>query len=105
MVLAMNVVGDGAAKRHELRAGRNRQKESARNSEVQNLRERNAGLSREDARVRIESEQAIHTGRLDERAVLKQANVAIAATHTDRQRAMMHAVDNPRKLVLPVNGT
>ena len=64
MVLAVDVVRDRAAERDVLRAGRDRQKEAARNGEVENLRERDAGLGGEDTGRRIEPEQAVHAGGL-----------------------------------------
>ena len=103
MVLAVDVVGNRATECDVLCSRRDRQKETARNSKVENLRERDAGLCGENARRGIKAEQAVHAGGLDERAVLEQTDVAVAAAHADGQGAVMHAVDDARKLILPVN--
>ncbi len=102
VVLAVDVVGDGAAERDVLGARRDRKEEAAWHGEVEDLRQRNAGLRREQASDRVEVQQAIHGRGLEKRAVLEQADVAVASTHANGKRAMMDAVDCAREVALPV---
>ncbi len=102
VVLAVDVVGDCSAERDVLCAGRDRKEEAARNGEVEDLRERDAGFGGEEAGLGVEAEQAVHAGGDEELAVLEQADVAVAAAHADGQRAVVHAVDDGGKVALPV---
>ena len=49
VVLAVDVVGDGAADADELRAGRRRQEPAVRHGEVEDLSQRRARLAADDA--------------------------------------------------------
>ena len=102
VVLAVDIVGDGAAEGDVLGAGSDGKEEAARNSEVEDLRERNAGLGGQDAGLGVEIDQAVHAGGLEQRAVLQQADIAVAATESDRKRAVLRARQNGGKIALPV---
>ena len=58
MILAVNVIRNCSAQRDILRSGRDGQEEPARHREVQNLRQRNARLGSQQARLRDRSRSA-----------------------------------------------
>ena len=104
MVLAVDVVGNGATERNVLRPRSDRQKEAARHREVENLCQRDAGLGGQDAGLGVEVEQAVHARRLQQVAVFQQANVAVAAAQSHRQRAAAQPSHHTGKVALPVEG-
>ena len=54
-------------------------------AKVEYLGQRHPRLTAKDAGFRIEMQQFIHASRRQERAVIEQADVAIAAARADRQ--------------------
>ena len=102
VVLAVNVVGDGSAEGHILCSRRDGKKEAARNGEVEDLRQRDAGLGGEQAGLGIEGDQAVHARGHQQVAALEQADIAIAASHADRQHAVVHPAGDRRIVALPV---
>ncbi len=60
VVLAVDVVGDGPAEGDVLCARGDREEEASRDGEVEDLGERDAGLSGEQAAFGIEGDQAVH---------------------------------------------
>ncbi len=79
MVLAVHVVGDGAAHGHVLGARRDREEEAAREREVDDLGEQYPGLAAQDAARGIEGNQVIQVARAQQRVAVVQARVAVAA--------------------------
>ena len=67
MVLAVDVVGDRAAKGDVLRPRRHRQKEAARDGEVQDLCQRHAGLRGKQTGFGIKGKEAVHAGGAQQR--------------------------------------
>ena len=92
VVLAVDVVGNGAADGDVFGAGSDGQKEAARDGEVENLGESDAGFAAENAGLRIEADQAVQpsgdtgTAGGKQGAVFEQADVAIAAASADWQK-------------------
>ena len=106
VVLAVDVVGDGAAEGDVLGSGRDGQEESARHGEVEDLRERDARFGGEHAGRGIEVDQAVHAGGLQQGAVLEQADVAVAAAQADGERAVVQArPGRPGKSLCQFSGT
>ncbi len=89
VVLSVDVVGDRAAERHELGAGGDGEEEAARDGEVEDLCQRHAGLSGEDAGGGIKRSRTMPVV-IEQGAVLQQANVAVAASQADGQCAALH---------------
>ena len=67
MVLAVDVVGDGAADGDELRARRHRQEPAARNATREDVGQQHAGLALEHAARRVERDEAIEAARVSSR--------------------------------------
>ena len=105
VVLAVDVVGDGAAEGDVFGSGRDGQEEAARDGEVEDLRERDAGLGGEKAGLGVEVDQAVHAGGEQQIAVLEQADVAIAAAQSDGQRAVVQAAAAGGKSLCQCSGT
>ena len=103
VVLAVDVVGDGAAERDVLGSRRDGKEEAARDGEVKNLCECDAGFGREDTTVGVERQKAVHRCGLEQRAVFEQADVAIAAAHANGQRAAVNTVEHRGEVALPVH--
>src|SRR6185369_14286900 len=80
VILAMDVVGDGASERHELRSGRDRQEEAAREREFDDLRKQHAGFAGEHAAFRVERDEAVEVARAYQRVAVVQAAIAVAAS-------------------------
>ena len=84
MVLAVHVVGDGAAQGHEPRAGRGRREPAARHGDGQELVERQARLGAQDARRRIEGDQVVQARGVDQAAAgIERADVVGAPGPND----------------------
>lgn len=82
MVLSMDIVGDGAADSDELSAGSNWQKPAFGEKYPDKVGEGDTALAAEDASGVIESEDAIQTAAIDERAIRVEARVAVTASQT-----------------------
>src|SRR6185369_12954164 len=85
VVLAVDVVGDGAADRHEPRARRDRKEEAARQREGRDFREQHARLAAQRRGGRIERDEAIEVARAQDGAAVVEARIAIAAARAVRQ--------------------
>ncbi len=83
MVLAVNVVGDRAAQRHEARARRRRQEASGGNQHGEALGKRDAGLGADDACFAVEGDQPVDAGHVDQPAAGIEVAVAIRAHEAD----------------------
>ncbi len=102
MVFPVDVVGYCSTQGYIFCSGRNGQKKAAGDSEVKNLREGDSALCGEEAGLGIEVDQAIHAGGQKEVAVFEEADVAVAAAHTDGERSIVQAGCNGGKVALPV---
>ncbi len=92
VVLAVDVVGNGTADGDVFCAGSDGQKEAARDGEIENLGESDAGFTAQDSGLRIEADEAVQptgdarpAGR-KEGAVFKQADVSVATAGADGQK-------------------
>jgi hypothetical protein len=85
MILAVHVVGDGAAERDEARSGRHRQKPAARNRQGQDLVEQDAGFAAQQPRLLIEGDEAIERTRIDQPTAGVQTDIAITAPVAEGQ--------------------
>ena len=85
VVLAVDVVGDGAADGDVLGARGDGEEEAERNGEVEDFRKQNTGFAPQDPRRGVEVEHVVHAARVEQGAVLEQANVAIGAAGAYRQ--------------------
>jgi hypothetical protein len=79
MILAVHVVGDRAADRDVLRARADREEPAARHREREDVGEQHAGLAVQDAGTWIERDEAVEAARVQQRAAVVQAHVAVAA--------------------------
>ena len=81
VVLAVDVGGDHAAERHELRARRDRREEAARQEEPVDLAQREPGLGAQHAGRRVEGEDAVGERRAGDLAIARrrQRRVAVGA--------------------------
>src|SRR5512140_1069578 len=86
VVLAMDVVGDGAAEGHVFRARRDGQEEAARQGEIDDLGEQHARLAAQDSARRVERDEVVEVARTQERPAVVEARVAIAAALAVRQQ-------------------
>src|ERR1700723_3639345 len=87
MILPMNIIGDCAAHSNVFRSRSDGQEKTSGHGKVEDLSQRNPCLAAENARSRIEVEQAIHAARVQQRAVFEQADVAVAAARSHRKLA------------------
>ena len=101
MILAVNIVRDGAAHSYVFRTRSYRQKEPAWNRKVQDLLQRRSCLAAQHPRRSLEMQQPIHARGLQQHAVLQQADVAITAAHPNRQLSGARRV-RQRKIAGPV---
>jgi hypothetical protein len=83
VILAVDVVGNCAADGYIFGARCDRQEKSSGNRKVKDLLKGDASLAAEHAGGRIEMEEAIHARGLEQRAVLEQADVTVAAPKAD----------------------
>jgi hypothetical protein len=88
MVLAVDVAGDGAPDRHELRAGHHRREEPARHEGVQDLLEGDPGLTAQPARLGVEVEHAVEAAGENDAAIAQQRGVAVTAAETEGQHGV-----------------
>ena len=79
MVLAMDIVGERAADGDEAGAGRDRRKPAGRHGELQQAVEQQAGPAGQQAGFAIEEQDFVHSARVDQRAALVQAGIAVGA--------------------------
>ena len=86
VVLAVHVIGDGAAERHVLRAGGDRQEPSLRHDESEDLGQAHARLAAHDPEVAIECQEAVEPPCDEQRAAVVQARVAVAPSEPVRKR-------------------
>ena len=89
MILAVNVVGDGAAERDEARSRRRRRKPAFWDDETQNFRKARARFRAQDARRGVEGDEAVETAHIDERAGAVKTGIAIGTPQPDRQEALV----------------
>jgi hypothetical protein len=85
MVLAMHVIGDGAAHGDEARSRRDRQEPAARHDQLEQLIERDAGFTAQHAAGLIEGDETVESARPEQGAVLVQAAIAVAAALAERE--------------------
>src|SRR5690606_23517843 len=85
--LAVHVVGDAAADRHEPGAGCDQREPAARREVADDARQADAGLAHEGARRLVEGEVAVELGEADDASPLVDGRVAVAAAETARDRA------------------
>ena len=79
VVLAVHIVGDGAAHRDQARAGQHRQPPAARQEEVLDVAQHHARLAGQPAGRLVEGDEAIEAGRTPQGAAGIEAGIAIAA--------------------------
>ncbi len=79
VVLAVHVVGDGAAERHELCTGNNRRKEPERRGMRNDVAKQHAGLGLDDAGPGVEAQDAVLRSHVDDGAGGVLAGIAIRA--------------------------
>jgi hypothetical protein len=77
MVLAVNVVGDGAAHRDPFGAGDDRQEPPPGNDDVEDLRQRHARLTAQQPGV-LQGDEPVEPGRDEESPAVVEAAVAVA---------------------------
>ena len=85
MVLAMHVIGDGAANGQEPGSRHGRQDPSGRNREVENSRKLNARLASHRAAVDVEGQETVQVSAFDQRTARVETAVAIASAVAERQ--------------------
>lgn len=85
MIFAVNVVGNCTTDGYIFCPGRNGEEISARHGEIEDLLQGDAGLAAEQSHRRIEMQQPVHAGSLEQRAVLEETHVTIAASEAHRQ--------------------
>jgi hypothetical protein len=85
VVLAMHVIGNGAAESHEFGAGGHWQKEAGGNGEFQHFCQADASLGFQQAAGPIEADKAVEAGYLDQGAAVVEAAVAIGPPQSTGQ--------------------
>jgi hypothetical protein len=83
MVLAMHVVGHGAAERHEFRPRRDRQKPALRHGDAQDSVEAQSCLGADDAALPIGAENTVEPMHADQRPAAIETKVAIGAAEPE----------------------
>src|SRR5437016_13306250 len=86
MILAVNVIRDGAADGDELRAGRNGQEPPSRNDDLQQISKTDAGFYANSSGLPIKVENAVQRGTVQKVAIVIQAGVAITSSHAIGQQ-------------------
>ena len=104
VVFAVDVVGDGTAEGDVFGAGGDGEEEAARDGEVEDLGEGDAGLGGEEAGLRVEGDEAVHAGGLEEIAAFEEADVAVAAAHADGEGAVGEVGGDAGEVRLPGEG-
>src|SRR5215470_15203542 len=92
VILAVHIIGDGAADSDELSARHHRQKPAVRHYQTQDLGEQYARFARNPARLAVEANDSIERAREDEPAPDIEAAIAVAASLTEGQ----HGLDDVR---------
>ena len=87
MVLAVNVIGDGAAKRHETGSRRRWQEPAFGNGEAKDFGKADAGVGAQHALDRIEVNDAIELRHVDQIAIPVETGIAVGAPQTRRKQA------------------
>ena len=72
------------------------------NAEIEDLGEGDAGLGGEDTGGGVKGEQAVHAGGDEEVALVKEADVAVGATHADGKKAFVEIAGDCGEVRLPV---
>ena len=90
VVLAVDVVRDGAADRDLLRAGHHRQEEPARDDEPEDLAQRDPRLAGEEPPLRIEREEAVEPAGGEKHAAVVEAGVAVAPPQAVGEDRLAH---------------
>jgi hypothetical protein len=90
MILAMDIVGDGAADRDELGARRNGQEPdgarlAAPRYHPQDRGELDAGLAGQHAGIAVELKEPVQPPHVDQRSAVVQAGVAVRPAHSESQ--------------------
>jgi hypothetical protein len=85
VIFAMNVVGDRAPHRDKLGARSHRQKPAARNHDLENIGQGNAGFAAEQAGLLIERDETVEMADIERYAVLVETAIAITAPIGMRQ--------------------
>ena len=88
VIFSMNVIGNSATDSDEFCARSGGEKPSAWNGEIQNIGETDACFATEQPTLRVEGNQAREACGAEERAVLEQTNVAVAAPQTHWQHGL-----------------
>jgi hypothetical protein len=78
MVLAVNVVGDGAADRYPAGTGHDREKPAARHDEIEDLRQGDPRLASEQAAGLVQCDEPIQPPNVQQYAPIVEATVAVA---------------------------
>lgn len=86
MVLAVNIVGDGAANRHKFRAWRDWQEPTAWDDNFQQIAQCDAGFNPNSSAFPVKIEDAIYGKTIQQFATVIQARVAIAAAKSIGQQ-------------------
>src|SRR5258708_6800872 len=102
----MHVIGKAAAQRHELRAGRHRQKPAARQGDGDHLLRRGAGFDADAPRLPVGGKQPVERPQAQDPVAGRKATVAVAAPIAVGERAAMSAGELPEgvgRLILPMH--
>ena len=84
VILAVHVGGDRSAKRDEAGARRDRRKETAREKDVDQLGDGDAGLASQDAGGGVEGEHPIEPRQIDDAILIVQRRVAVGTAGAAR---------------------
>src|SRR5262249_2953198 len=82
VVLAVHVVGDGAAHRDEARSRQHRQAPAARHEDVLDVAQRGAGFASQPAGRRVEADEAVEARGAPPGAARVEAGIAVGAAQS-----------------------
>lgn len=87
MVLAVDIIGDGAANGDITGAGRDRKKPASRDTESEYFVQSYSGLAAQNATLLIERLKAVEAARIQEGPIRNQADIPVTATHSDGEHS------------------
>ncbi len=82
MILAMDIVGDGAGYGYKLSARRDWKKKTARHKDFENLGQTDAALALENALFSVEGEHPVHARHVNHGSMTSNGGIAVTSAQT-----------------------